>query len=301
MNFTAIAAFEQHLKEVFPDRLESLYSVLAPDLSDQEALSRRLQNVLKKAYPDLEIVSVDFSVLSAKEIAEQLLGQSLFTKRRLYLIRGCDKKSAPLLEKMGGEERAIVLGYRIGACLDLSKEKPWDKKKRLIAYLRQKAERNGFSLDERAAEELFLRRGENVHLLENSLETLMCYAEKSAITIKDVEAVIADGQKSRSWQVSESFVFGFPLKKLTVDDPFALIGQIRYHLGIGLKICKGEQTGNLKPKTLDQYRAVCQKVGPSYFEEGLRLLFNVELQAKSTTLKPQALLETLYVRLKLIR
>jgi DNA polymerase-3 subunit delta len=101
------------------------------------------------------------------------------------------KKLAEAVERAGGE----VIVYAA------------PKARQLPRWLREEAERRGFTLDQDAAELLVERLGEPTVRLATELDRLAVWAEPGgAVTREDLEAMIADTSEEVAWALSDAIV-----------------------------------------------------------------------------------------------
>ena len=53
---------------------------------------------------------------------------------------------------------------------------------------------------------------------------------------------------------------------------------------------------NLRPNQIEKYLSICREMGVSYFTEKLKILFEIELSAKSHMTNPTVLWELLVIK-----
>ena len=170
-------------------------------------------------------------------------------------------------------------------CLDLTQEKPWERKERLVQEVQRK------QIPLLLAQEIVERIGLDLARLMNEVEKLLTYAAKPEK--KDVEAIIPATDEATGWQVAEQVVWRHkPLVRQIVRDlseVLSLFSLVRHHLQMGLQLCTGGTELSIRKNQRDLYAPICERMGASYFHAGLALLFEWEVKAKSVAIEPTLL------------
>lgn len=206
--FTQIEPFEQYL---LGPSLERVHSLVIPCPFERDFIIQGMIGIFKNFYPDLEVKRVNDGALS------------LFSPHLLYLLEDPKPKDIPT------EGFVIVIGEAEGVTLDLSKEKGWEREKRLKRHLLALAKKGGRLIEPKALETLL--RCAHFGIMVKEVEKLICYTEgKELITLSDVEELTPfETVQEKGWGALEAFVAG--RGPLTLEDPsqfFSLVGQVRY-------------------------------------------------------------------------
>ncbi len=191
--------------------------------------------------------------------------------------------------------------------LDLSQEKPWDRKKRLSKWALELFIEKKLKITPNDLDSFLERCDFDLVLIQSEIEKLSCYAgEGKTIGKEDLDEVSYQSPHLKNWQLSESLIWGMPPYEPTPIDQnefYPILGQLRYHLHVGLKLSnipemrQAEQFPKLRPKNLLAYRSKIQALPNNYFEEGLKTLANIEHLSKSSPLKHEALWGLLTLKL----
>jgi DNA polymerase-3 subunit delta len=315
MKLTSLTAFEKHLKEAAQAHLSRVYMVVAAVHFERKKIIEKIKEAVQ---PDT-LTHFDATSAPMEKVVAQLNTLSLLGERPLIILEGFEKLKkgdleilATYLQKPSPFAYLVLSGASLKGqadlyqkakkeviVLDLSEEKPWEKEKRLREYLTQSAKESGKTLGPDLAAQLVTEVGPDLASLDQELFKLVAYVgSRSQITLDDARAICSSYHTLTGWQLAESLVWEergavrFPL----IDTSFllSLIGQIRYHLQLGIQICEGFKTGQA-----DKFLHAARKFGPTYFKQGLQALFEMELAAKSSGIAPDLLLEIFTAKLLL--
>lgn len=298
MKFKNLASFHKHLKESAPDNFSEMYALIMSDAYERTYYAKKMYALFSHFRPGLKI-----------EWCSQV-ESSLFAEERLVVT---DEIKVVHLDP---KTRVIMLGSSIPqevyetlkkemVCLDLSDEKPWDRKTRYLEEMIKMAKGEGKRLDAETANFLLERMGMDFPALHNEVAKLCCYVGDGAvITSEHVKAISGKTKEATTWQIAESLVWQGHAEAEFKDlsELLALFSQIRFHLYAGVELSGQAAAGvtlsykNLRKKELDRYGAFCQKVGVSYFLERLMTLFEMELMAKNYGADPAVLWDLLVIR-----
>lgn len=290
-----MAAFEKQLRGAAPLHFSPIYLILISDPFERKFYVNKLYQFLLHYKPKLAFKNgeegLEFTLFSEERVVHLEVEKGVKKKSDdLILIYSGDKCSAQFYEAI---EKDVV-------CLDLSLEKPWEKKERLIEELQKIAKQGQKTLSLQVANKLVEQVGTDFSLLKNEVEKLVLFTSgKKAIEEKDIEEVTKTEKEVTAWQVAEAFVWkskempNYEFKDLS--DVLALIALVRHHIYLGIQICKGSDMPSLRKNQLEIYLPFCQKVGPKYFVERLLLLFDFEIKAKSGSFDPKLLWDLLVI------
>ena len=189
--------------------------------------------------------------------------------------------------------------------LDLSNEKPWQKKDRFLFFLQAEAKKLGFLLDKQAAtylldnEEGFLDRAKT----RLELCALLAKDEKK-ISLELVQSLLPKVQNEVDFAWIDQLLFKKePLEMPSCQDASELLlflGQMRYVLSNALKlkslVLKGISLDEMKPyfpklsiQALSMQLKKIEDVSSDYLQNLLTCVFDKELELKQDFLQPASI------------
>lgn len=326
MKYTDVNGFQKHFTESAPSNFSPCYFISMPDFFERELFAARMQQFYVHHHVNTEVFRLRSTSNGAKDLLQHMEESSLFSSNKIILfsgvecftgsdwkkiegaLAGCEGSVTLILSSEKGVSTEMRFLEKKGSILDLSKEKPWDKKRRIQDRLLEKIRKGGKRIDVRCMELLFEKVGVDGARLESEIDKLFCYVgEKSQIEEKDIHMMVSSSVEQKGWSIATALVWQEKLEVLDqvklsdLSALIALFGAIRYHLYLALKICESQRTGrklevaNIRPKQLDFYSKQCQTFGEEYFSNALIQLFEVEMKAKSTTLSSAALWDLLRI------
>lgn len=230
-------------------------------------------------------------------ICEELSSPSLFGGEGwiVYDEIECIKKS---LKSLGTFPHLILAGTRTEKgpflTLDLTKEKPWEKKDRFMQMAHAEIKRRGKTLAPDAAVLLVANAEGDLSHLFQEIEKLSLFACDAETISRDAVLAIGSGEAAVSgWAKAEEIAFE---KRCPRELPFSdvstfhqLLGQLRYQLRLGLRLSLGETVENLRPKSAAKLTPLAKKHGSAHFQKGLAALFHMERKSKTTPIDPKIL------------
>jgi DNA polymerase-3 subunit delta len=331
-------SFEKHLSEAAPAHLSPIYLAVSNCSFERKKIFALVLSAIQKKDPRAVPLSYEASGADLKALFSQLNSPSLFGGASIIVLDEIDK-----LKKEGWEAlyayiehpssfSFLILGaspvknlttlYQKGkkelVALDLSDEKPWDRKARLQRYLVQSAHRENKTLNSDAAAYLLEHIGLDLSRLDQELLKLICFVgEEKQIRLEEVKAVCSGEKEVNTWQLAEMLVWeagsldigkSIELSGLSWLLPF--IGQIRYQLQLGLQIAayleQGVSVSEVSQK-FPQVRGIDKRISSlrrytsSYFRKALHALFDTELLAKNSSCNPALLLDLLIFKLNCLK
>jgi DNA polymerase-3 subunit delta len=314
LKFQTLASFEKHLGEASPDHLSSIYLAIAPCPFERKKIFTQIISAIEKK----EAVSPQFfDADSLDESIDALNSLSLFGGSTVVILDGLEKLKKkewePLLAYVAKPSSFayLVIGAASGkrlsdlytkgkkdiVALDLSEEKPWDRKARLQRHLVLFAQKEGKALTADAAAYLLEQAGLDLPGLEQEMIKLICYVgEKKPITLDDVKTISSAQKELNSWQLAEAIIW--KEEPLPVDPSFdanmlfPLFGLLRFQLQQGLQISHGfTDFPQLRGPALEKRIAAVRSRSPHFFSQALHQLFEIELLAKNSSFSPVLLLD----------
>jgi DNA polymerase III delta subunit len=307
MRYTSPKAFERHLAASAPHNFCHLYVVAVTDEYERKKILTTIFSYLRGEEPFL--LRWPGAEEDLPQILEALSSKSLFGQAPIVLLEDAEKKTLHALEKMVKQPLAfgtLLIGTRCkegilfeqhGVILDLLDEKPWEREKRWIEQLQEKARASGKRLDSDAAAWMMEYVEPNRALLAQELKKLLCFcASKPIIERIDVEAICVKSRVRPLWTIAEEMVWEqtFRLSEQEVRDSFhSLLIHLRQQCMIGAKMHELDQNAipfsewspyfpKLWTKSLEKKAERAHRLDQSYFQKALELLFQIELCSKST-------------------
>ena len=295
MKYVKIDPFEKHLEEALPDHPSQLYFILMEDPFERRYLAERIAKRL----------GIPLTSCESAELLLQLESPSMFAEKGVIICDEVSAKEIPL-----GEEWVLVLTgakappffkklEKEAVTLDLTGEKPWDRKSRLQRWLLEHAREKRKTLTVDAAAYLVEFSHADFALLFQELEKALVYAgEEKTVTLEMIKTICSLDPKQNGWQLSEAVVWGGPVH-LGDTDLYGLVGQLRYQLQLGLQVASGKEPPRASPKKLEKIRR--SGFEASYYLEGLKELFNLELKMRSNVSNQGLLLDHFRAKLTVRR
>jgi len=295
MKYVKIDPFEKHLEEALPDHPSQLYFILMEDPFERRHLAERIAMRL----------GIPLTSCESAELLLQLESPSMFAEKGVIICDEVSTKEIPL-----GEEWVLVLTgakappffkklEKEAVTLDLTGEKPWDRKSRLQRWLLEHAREKRKTLTVDAAAYLVEFSHADFALLFQELEKALVYAgEEKTVTLEMIKMICSLDPKQNGWQLSEAVVWGGPVH-LGDTDLYGLVGQLRYQLQLGLQVASGKEPPRASPKKLEKIRR--SGFEASYYLEGLKELFNLELKMRSNVSNQGLLLDHFRAKLTVRR
>ncbi len=319
MKYLKIEAFEKHLEEALPDHPSSIYMILLAEPDEREHIVKKILTGLGK---------VEQEKLELKDLEEAIASPSFFSSKRCLIVEGVESEKAaafdkvlPFLQSLPQDLTVILSGSGFKAkptfyealkkemiFLDLSKEPPWERKKRWQKWLLDAMRQERKTLAPDAASYLMEANYPSFAVLLQEVTKAATYVgEAKTISLEAIKAICHFDQSEKGWDLAEAIVWGgqisiHTLRQYDTNEAMGLLGQLRYHIKLGL--CLAEQNEEiitkaypkLRPKSLEKYKPLASRLPPSYFRLALDALFDTELKCRSG-LKAPILLETLTYKL----
>lgn len=324
MKYQSIGAFERHLSEAFPGHLSRAYMLIMPDEVERRRLAEKIASLLEQE-GERRLIRLG-SEGTLKEFFELVQTRPLLGSHWILIVEGIEllkreeaASFAALLARPSPFAYLICCGAKPCASLDfyqeakkelilldMSEEKPWDKKRRLKDWLVSEAAKEKKALPEEVALFLLESVGTERSILEQELFKLLTFAyEKKTLSLADAAAISSHTQTLGLWKVAEHLVWeeeslAERVELTEMGDLLALISQLRTHLEAGLKLTAG-QASSVRPQQVEKYRAITRRRRSDFFARALILLFETELEAKNNALPVQMMGDLLIAKLTLLK
>ena len=324
MQFHHFPAFSKHLLSLSREGLPRLYLIVAPCPFEAKKLSESLLHLLQKQLPSMgvETGSTDVEAMIESLSTYPMFGTctAIVCEEAERLSKGGWDAITAYAENPSPFGILIFLATQVKgqigsfcqkvkrhlAVLDVTEEKPWDRKIRLERYLVELARKEGYRLQPEGAAHLLDRLGSDLPALEQALTKLFCYVgERRVIAIEDIDLVCV-AQDGAIWQLAEGVIWDPCMphipRSLSIEDLLGLIGALRLQLQQGLQMaaCLAKQISpqelhlhlpSLRASSIKKRIDQVQRRGESYFRKGIEALFELEMRVKNHEGNPLLLLE----------
>ncbi len=339
MRIDHLPALDKHLA-LTKSEPERVYLILSKDSYESEQAIDRLITFLLPANTLKEHALIKFEGAQAEEgpLNEAFYSNTLFSSLRVILIHDLDKAKKKVIECVEREiNQALKDNYLIltgqswpknttfyktiekkGIVLDFAELKSWEKEKKVVAWINQKAAEARKLMSFPVCQFLVKRIGTDQALLLQEIEKLICYCfEREEIKIEDVEAITSQLQCDSIWQLGEAIFQRNSGAALRIGHAFLLDGhpllpllrqirsQFQTELQVALLISQGKEgeIGThfpyMKGQILSQHLQFARNYGFSLLKKGLLEIDKTELELKNSAMDESLLLETLLLRLTL--
>ncbi|MBF5060113.1 DNA polymerase III subunit delta [Candidatus Neptunochlamydia vexilliferae] len=282
MKYLKMDPFQKHLDEALPDHPSPVYFVCIADADERRFVAERI----------VKSLGLPTQWCDGETFSRELETPSLFAEKRVLICDSYEGKQLHLSDDLIlvlTSKSPTALTKKLekeGVTLDLSGEKPWDRKPRLQRWLLEIAHAGGKKLDPAAAAYLLEFSPEAFAPLVSEVEKALVYTgDEKEVTLQAVKTIATLDPKQNGWQLSEAAVWGGPAL-LDDTDLYSLVGQLRYQLALGLQVAEGKPAKG-SPKKIDKIRA--KGLQASFYREGFQDLFELEMKLRSN-ISNQALL-----------
>lgn len=307
-----------------PNNLLAGYIISLPDPAERTFVLQKFLDILSNKKIDVDVLR--FHEDGLEKLLAELSSFSMMDNRRVLVLEDADtytvKKMQPCLDILKGSLDLTVFflgkmnkslasfyekGNEVLGCFDISKEKPWDQKTRIIKWLSlslQSANKRCTCIDY-----LLDRVGNSFATLLQEIEKLICYVGLRAdITQNDINAICAPSSAINQWQFADKVIFGrlssIDVTSAAVEDFHFYLSLFRKQLQLGLQmsVATPDQIATsfpkLYPKKREQLSSLSKRLGAPYFQKGLNQLFEMEALSKSTSVDLKHLLEMFILKLE---
>ncbi len=313
MKYKDLTAFDNHLKKSFPDHVSYAFGAIIPNFEERSHFFHSLLSKLNHFFPGANVWRYDKERGDIGKVANELGSNSLFAETSIYIFETLDEADQALIDLLKSHIRSAHAScfFLLGASkkekidrlytdlkkeliiLDLSEEKPWNRKERLIGEINLYAKKRGKILEPLLIERLMTVCQMNLGMLLKTLEQCIIFAAgQDTIALHHVEPILPSDPEEKMWDLSEKCIFGKePIYPGDDLDWFLFLGSVRYQLQTGLKILGVKEVlphdfPKIHKNRLTQLVKRAHELGPLYFQQGIVYLFELELRTR-TSLDPK--------------
>ncbi|MBI5273499.1 MAG: hypothetical protein HY860_00405 [Chlamydiales bacterium] len=302
----------------FHDFHEHLFCIIGPDREDRRDLVHDLVSILNKKHPAIEKKNVYPSEEGLESVFLEMQSIDLFAARRCFVLHHLDECGSKdidtfllQLEKLDATQ-FVVFSSESSAfktkelnalkdkilILDLSKEKPWDKRKRIIEKLTLFAKKNSKILASEDASKMIDCIGLDISLLKAEVEKLclLMHGEKRIIFHPSLELQKQD----KIWQIADHILLSTKqLGSIEIDQQefYLITTQIRNRIYLALAILENNESylkgAAIHESLIAKYKQTFSKLPKNFFLRALTELYHVEYMARQGSMKSKDLLDVL--------
>lgn len=310
MKFQQLQPFLHHFTSSFPEHLSPIYLVISSNEQERKKILTDLASYFEKDWDCRRTASVatalehlgGFSLLSKNIVAICDQSEQIYQHEFEFLLQFVKQPSPQTLLLLGlaSDKQAIEL-YKQGkkeiVILDLSHEKPWDKKERLRQEIVERISREQKKISSQALETIFERLPLDRPILLQEVEKILCFVfDRPLIEKEDVEKICSTSLEMSHFQMAEHIVWDKLEEIPKMEDPsqlLFLVSQLRNHFEMGLSMVSqlsqklpketiASSFPQLFPKTLEKYLRLAPIRSEQFFLEGLNHLYALELGVKTS-------------------
>lgn len=319
MKLTTQEAFEKNIRGSAPDHFAKIYAFVVKDRFERLFFSDKLFNFLKHYKPNLtrEVFRIDGneSIMFSRDLfstddrfviidnIEKIKKGEL--KQLIEQVESADEKTTILLlgESLSQDIYKALMSEIVA--FDLTAEKPWEKKKRLMTELIKMATREKKRIDVTAVDLLIESVGNDLARLKSELEKLLVFTEgKTQIEVSDVRQMTMPTKEKSYWQMARDLIDGHAVEKGRIKDLsdwLIFAGQVRNQLMSLLRIAEMLEKGEtpfiegMRPKELSHLTGVAKTRSVFDFLKLIDMLFEFELEAKENGAHPDHMVDMLQI------
>lgn len=308
-------SFEQYL--ITSKLKHSIFIIIVNNEKESQAIIAKVKETLPVTY---ERVSWQGGKHSFENIVSSLDTLSLFAEGEIVEIQGMENFSPSQIEvfslllskKRKNTFFILTAGKNLffsieGACLlDLSLEKPWDHKKRVMGFGFDVLRKEEKTIKYPLMEKLVDFAGGDLATVLQYIELLICYTGgRKEIENEDFAILPMVRKKQKSWQLADFLIFGegnsLIVEEMNDAEFYALITGLRGRIQMGIKIKEGIKVEDVPESLVSRYIEYCSSLPKSYFIEALSLTYKIEVLSRGGEKVGAHLFDLLYVKLKELR
>lgn len=328
VKYLTYPSFKKHLQESVS--FQGVYAVICQDAQERKIFVKEIFGKKKQENSSLELSFISTEDVDFAGFVTSLESIDLFSSAKVFVLRNIEKASKSFLENLSSylEKRPevflIVEGEKLEksfyetlkkslVALDLSLEKPWDRKARIVFWLAQYVKRDKKQLSPIVADKLYERCDKDFALMLQELNKLVCFTEEELITEKHLDECFFQKAEEKLWNLAESVIFDPASKEVAAFEPdlaefSQMLPLLRMHLQTAAKLQSlkeqnllseiKEYLPSLSQKNEQKYLAFLQKCSPKFSEKALLHLFEIEKKSRSISVGPDILWTKLLYLLK---
>ena len=327
MKFLQYNQWTHYLQIEAKKHLMPLYGIVCSDNFERN----KLTNILVKALFNKEytIQKLDLEKTELNTVISELQSLSLFSKQRLLIIENLEthptKEQKTLIEECkhltDGTHVLLSLSQNLPtlrplhdkmSLLDLSKEKPWDTKKRYTSYIQNLLHRAKKKIQPQALELFVQHMNDSYATWETEIQKVIAYAlDDGCIQTTHIKDIVTKNHELAQWKLAEKLLYEPADYKRPqhVDMAmwFGFIAALRYNLQMGYTLIQQIQNnqplqfGKTSPSYLSRIAPLSKKNPQSFYPRALQELFLLELHAKEHTQNARHLYDTIEILLHTLR
>ncbi len=347
MKYTSLSSFEKHLLEAAPAFYSNLYVVLIKDSFLRQTVAHKIKrsllpDSLSEAGHVIKSDKESYQLFNGTEqeahvLLQELYTYSLLTKKRVLLVQNFDLLPKDMADKIvayslnpmphtflilcGAVLNSNTNFYKqlekIGTCLVLPEEKPWEKEKSMQAWVMNHIQDKHKKMSVETCQFLIKQVGTDTACLYQEVEKLLCFIDtRQEITKEDIIALCPIENLETIWQLSEAIFNKDTRSALRISKNLAEEGthfltflrQLRSQIFQGFQVASIlAQGGNdleivqefpyMKGRILEKNKQQALHYGMEKCRQALLYLDNTERKAKNSQIDAEILNEMLIIHL----
>ncbi len=319
MKLSTQEAFEKNIRTSAPDHFAKVYGAVIKDRFERIFFSDKLYHFFKHYKPEItrEVIRVESGCPISVSGDLFSSGERFVVIDNIEKVKKSDYQS--LVEQIEAEDENttfLLLGESLFPdiyqalksdliVLDLTNEKPWEKKRRIVTELLKMATREKKKIEVAAVDLLVDSIGNDLARLKSELEKLFVFTDgKSQIEISDVRQMTMPTKEKSYWQIARDLIDGGSIERGRIKDLsdwLIFAGQVRNQLMNMIRISEMLERGEnpmiegMRPNELSHLIQKCKERSLGDFLELLDKLFEFELSAKEDGVKPDHMVDMLMI------
>ncbi len=319
MKVSSQEAFEKNLRLSVPNHFAKIYAAIMEDRFERLFFADKLYLFLKHYKPQLTRELIRIETIESFSLSNDLFssGERFVIIDQLEKLKkgdfqtfireveGVDQKTTLLLlsEAFPSDLYQVLKSDLVA--LDLTDEKPWERKKRHISELMKMALKQKKKIDVAAVDLLIESVGADLARLKSELEKLCIFTEgKESIEVYDVRQMTLPTKEKSYWQMAKDLILEGEAERGRIKDLsdwLIFSGQVRNHLMNMVRISEALERGDvpkiegMRDKELQFLIEKCRGRRLNDFLQLLDLLFQYELEAKEEGVKGEHLFDMLVI------
>ena len=319
MKLSTQDAFEKNIRQSAPDNFSKIYAAIIGDRFERLFFAEKVYAFLKHYKPGMSREWIRIENGDPVTFPGDLFAMD----ERFIIIDHVEKvkKSeykafVEAVENVDEKTTILLLGDTLSndiyqalksdiVTIDLTKEKPWEKKSRLIREMAKMAAREKKLIDMAALDLLVDSVGNDLSRLKSEIEKLFVFTEgKKGIEVSDVRQMTMPTKEKSYWQMARDLILGLPVEKGRIKDLsdwLIFAGQVRSQLLSMVKISECLERGEtpkvegMRDKDLALLTQKCKERTLTDLLDLLNMLFQFELEAKEEGARPAHLVDMLSI------
>lgn len=250
-----------------------------------------------------------FECMSLEELQLKVEEISLFSDERPLFLRLEAIQESESLQLFVKQPKNVLIQAKKGEAkkgfqgewIDLTREKPWERKKRFLSHYQKYLHTLKKQTEPDLLELLYQKVDGQTGRFREEFFKLLTYIDQHDLIRKvDLDQLNIQDKELSDWEIAEEIVYKHIYKPLaqTTDFPL-LLSKLRQEAYFALEILSNSSVTLpvWKQKRKERLLPTIQRLSEGYFLYLLKILFEIELDLKSTILSEKQLYDRLFFQL----